>query len=96
MKYCDSKGTILLSAERGKKKDTLLLSVSNDYKEGAHVDYSRFFERFYRNDESHNSQKAGYGIGLSIARELSSLLSIPLTVEYKDGRIAFVLTVRMK
>lgn len=96
VKYCDSKGTILLSAERGKKKDTLLLSVSNDYKEGAHVDYSRFFERFYRNDESHNSQKAGYGIGLSIARELSSLLSIPLTVEYKDGRIAFVLTVRMK
>ena len=96
VKYCDDGGTILLSAEKGKKKDTLRLSVSNDYKDGKDVDYSRFFERFYRNDESHNSKKTGYGIGLSIARELSSLLSIPLTVEYKDGRIAFVMIVKTK
>lgn len=96
VKYCDEGGTILLSASRGKKKGTVRFVVSNDYKEGEHVDYSRFFERFYRNDESHNSKKSGYGIGLSIARELSSLLSIPLTVEYKDGRIAFVLTLKTK
>lgn len=96
VKYCDDGGTILLSAEKGKKKDTLRLSVSNDYKDGKDLDYSRFFERFYRNDESHNSKKTGYGIGLSIARELSSLLSIPLTVEYKDGRIAFVMIVKTK
>lgn len=96
VKYCDEKGTIMLSASHGKKKDTVLFTVSNDYKDGEHVDYSRFFERFYRNDESHNSKKSGYGIGLSIARELSSLLSVPLTVEYKDGRIAFVLTLRTK
>lgn len=57
VKYCDDNGTIAIDAEKGKKKDSILLTVSNDYKDGAHVDYSRFFERFYRNDESHNSKK---------------------------------------
>ena len=33
-----------------------------------------FFERFYREDTSHSSEKAGYGIGLSIAEELVKLL----------------------
>ena len=96
VKYCDDNGTIAIDAEKGKKKDSILLTVSNDYKDGAHVDYSRFFERFYRNDESHNSKKAGYGIGLSIAKELSSLLSIPLSVTYKDGRISFHLLLKTK
>ena len=94
VKYCDDNGTIAIDAEKGKKKDSILLTVSNDYKDGAHVDYSRFFERFYRNDESHNSEKAGYGIGLSIAGELSSLLQAPLSVSYKDGKITFSITMK--
>lgn len=94
VKYCDEKGTITLSATKGKKD--ILLSVSNDYREGKGVDFSKFFERFYRNDESHNSEKAGYGIGLSIAQELSSLLSVPLSVTYKEGRISFHMTLRAK
>ena len=96
VKYCDDGGTIAMTAVKGKKKGTILLSISNDYKDGAHEDYSRFFERFYRDDESHNSKKAGYGIGLSIAKELSSLLSIPFTVTYQDGRISFNLLLKIK
>ena len=75
VKYCDKGGTISVSAAGTKKNVTV--SVTNDYKEGEGVDYSRFFERFYRNDESHNSEKAGYGIGLSIAGELSSCCRLP-------------------
>ena len=93
IKYCDDEGTITVSAVRGHKKE-IRLSVSNDYKDGKDVDFKRFFERFYRNDESHNSKKSGYGIGLSIARELSGLLSIPLTVSWKDGRIYFTLIMK--
>lgn len=93
IKYCDDEGTITVSAARGQKKE-IKLSVSNDYKDGKDVDYKRFFERFYRSDESHNSKKSGYGIGLSIARELSDLLSLPLNVSWKDGRIYFSLTIK--
>jgi two-component system sensor histidine kinase CiaH len=92
VKYCDKGGTISVSAAGTKKNVTV--SVTNDYKEGEGVDYSRFFERFYRNDESHNSEKAGYGIGLSIAGELSSLLQAPLSVSYKDGKITFSITMK--
>ena len=92
VKYCDKGGTISVSAAGTKKNVTV--SVTNDYKEGGGVDYSRFFERFYRNDESHNSEKAGYGIGLSIAGELSSLLQAPLSVSYKDGKITFSITMK--
>ena len=92
VQYCDKGGTISVSAAGTKKNVTV--SVTNDYKEGEGVDYSRFFERFYRNDESHNSEKAGYGIGLSIAGELSSLLQAPLSVSYKDGKITFSITMK--
>lgn len=95
VKYCDDKGTVTLAASEG-KKDAIVLSVSNDYKDGKGVDFEKFFERFYRNDESHSSEKKGYGIGLSIARELSSLLSIPLSVTYKDRRISFHLQLKKK
>ena len=93
IKYCDDEGTITVKAVRSNKKE-IELSVSNDYKDGKDVDYKRFFERFYRNDESHNSKKSGYGIGLSIARELSGLLSLPLNVSWKEGRIYFTLIIR--
>ena len=51
IKYCDDGGTIkveLTCSRRG-----AVLTVSNDYAEGANVDYTRFFERFYRQDEAH-------------------------------------------
>ena len=67
------------------------MAISNTYADGANMDYSHFFERFYRGDESHNSQKAGYGIGLSMAEELAQLLKGKLGVSYKDGVITFTI-----
>ena len=48
-----------------------------------------FFERFYRADASHNSQKGGYGIGLSMAQEIVSMMKGKLSVDWKKGRIIF-------
>lgn len=87
-KYCDDGGTIRAVLEPHGKKGFRAL-VSNDYKNGAGQDYTHFFERFYRGDESHNSQKAGYGIGLSMAQEATRLLGGKIQVEYRDGVITF-------
>jgi signal transduction histidine kinase len=89
VKYCDDGGTVKVSLHSGKKHRGAVIMVANDYADGSEVDYERFFERFYRNDESHNSKKAGYGIGLSMAQELVKLLQGHLGVGYTEGKIIF-------
>ena len=88
IKYCDDGGTIDVAlAQKGKG---VKLTVSNHYAEGENVDYSRFFDRFYRQDESHNIDKGGYGIGLSIADSLVRQYKGKIDVSWKDGMISFV------
>ncbi len=86
-KYCDDGGVI--SVRLSAKGRNVTASISNDYKDGEGVDYNRFFERFYREDESHNSSKKGYGIGLSMASELIKIFKGKITVTYNDGSISF-------
>lgn len=92
VKYCDADGavSVRLTAEKHMAK----LTVSNSYADGKDVDYERFFERFYRADESHNSKKSGYGIGLSIAKQMVEILGGQLQVGWENGSIRF--TVQMK
>ena len=91
-KYCDEKGTIRFELKhRGKNKGARLV-VSNDFAKGEGVDYSKFFERFYRGDSSHNSKKAGYGIGLSMAKGFAEQFKGKIQVSFKDGVISFTVT----
>lgn len=90
IKYCDEKGNILVSVKT--KGKNIKISVSNDYAEGENTDYSKFFERFYRKDESHNIEKGGYGIGLSIAESIVERYRGNLKADWKDGRISFICT----
>ncbi|MFC2283358.1 MAG: sensor histidine kinase, partial [Lachnoanaerobaculum saburreum] len=54
-KYCDDGGTVGVGLlQHGITFKKAKLVVSNTYKSGKGVDYSRFFERFYREDKSHN------------------------------------------
>lgn len=90
IKYCDSEGTVrveLVSQRRG-----LRLTVSNSYKDGANVDFNKFFERFYREDKSHNIDKGGYGIGLSIAENICRQYSGDIRAAWKNGEISFICT----
>lgn len=88
-KYCDDDGTIVVSlvAATGHAAFT----VANDYAEGKDVDYDKFFERFYRADTSHNAEKKGFGIGLSIASELTRAIGAKIKTDWQDGRIRFTL-----
>ena len=95
VKYCDDGGAILIRLSQSGKN--AVLTVSNDYTEGADVDYTRFFERFYRQDEARtisadaqdSTSKCGYGIGLSIAESLVKSMNGSIRVSWKDGRISF-------
>ena len=53
------------------------------------MDYNRFLDRFYREDQSHNIDKGGFGIGLSIADSIVSQYRGKLEVSYQNGVIEF-------
>ncbi|MDO4620788.1 MAG: HAMP domain-containing sensor histidine kinase [Lachnospiraceae bacterium] len=88
-KYCDEKGTVSVQFASVRKGKQVRLIVSNSYKDGANVNYSRFFDRFYREDQSHNVDRGGYGIGLSIAESLCQQYGGSITASWKDGMISF-------
>ena len=89
-KYCDDLGTVRVRLMPLRKGKTVRLTVSNTYKDGANIDYSRFFERFYREDSSHNTERGGYGIGLSIAESICQQYGGNITASWKDGEISFI------
>lgn len=92
IKYCDAGGEVEVSLAAAKRGATL--TVSNTYAEGESVDYSHFFDRFYREDKSHNIDKGGYGIGLSIAESICTQMGGKISAAWKDGVISFVCNLR--
>lgn len=92
-KYCDEDGQIFVTLTKAKRRKRARLIVSNSYAAGENVDYSRFFDRFYREDESHNHKRAGYGIGLSMAESLVNLFKGKIAVSYKKGLIVFTVLI---
>ena len=88
-KYCDEDGQIFVTLTKAKRGKRARLTVANSYADGKNVDYSRFFDRFYREDESHNQKQPGYGIGLSMAESLVRIFEGRIWVSYKKGLIGF-------
>ena len=82
-KYCDEDGQIFVTLTKAKRGKRARLTVANSYADGKNVDYSRFFDRFYREDESHNQKQPGYGIGLSMAESLVRIFKGRIWVSYK-------------
>ena len=91
VKYCDDGGavSVILQSMGRRIGKTARLVVSNSYADGADVDFSRFFDRFYRQDESHNHEKSGYGIGLSMAQNIVERMNGKIQASWEDGMISF-------
>lgn len=90
-KYCDPEGTVTVRLRQiGRTRKRARLEVSNTYKDGKAVDYSKFFERFYRIEESHNNREhKGFGIGLSMAQSMVKLFKGRIFASYKNDTITF-------
>lgn len=89
IKYCDPQGEILIKISQPKRGKYTIFQFSNNYAAGKNVNYTRFFDRFYREDKSHNTDKGGYGIGLSIAETIVEQYHGRAEVGWKDGIITF-------
>ena len=92
IKYCDDGGEIKVSVHQ--KGKGVKIAGSNNYSAGKDVDYTRFLDRFYREDQSHNIDKGGFGIGLSIADSIVRQYRGKLDVGYQDGVIEFSATLK--
>ena len=88
-KYCDDGGTVRLTLHPKSRGKGIHLTVTNTYADGEGIDYSRFFDRFYREDTSHNSKKSGYGIGLSMAKQIVENHHGRIFISYRKPDISF-------
>ena len=94
-KYCDPEGEVMVVLAKSRLNQNAVLTVANSYKNGAGIDANRFFERFYREDESHHydgKQKLGFGIGLSMAQDLVSAFGGKINASWSDGVMNFTVT----
>ena len=94
-KYCDPGGEVMVVLAKSRLNQNAVLTVANSYKNGTGIDTNRFFERFYREDESHHydgKQKSGFGIGMSMAQDLVSAFGGKINASWSDGVMNFTVT----
>ena len=84
LKYSDEGGTISVSA--GKKGKTCCLQVKNTGTGIEPEDLEKIFERFYRADKAHNREVEGFGLGLSIAKNIVDIHKGKIRAESVPGK----------
>lgn len=92
VKYCDDNGEISLSLHANNKRQVKLV-VGNSYAAGKDENFNHFFERFYREDQSHHhGKKGGFGVGLSMAKNLVAVMKGTIKASWQAGKIYFTVT----
>lgn len=83
LKYSPENGRITLSLHKAGK--IIHLTVTNTAEAVTKENLSYLFDRFYRTDQSRNSQTGGFGIGLSIAKAVVTAHKGKITATTADG-----------
>jgi len=81
VKYNKSDGTVTLSAEE--TDQTIWISVADTGIGIAPEEKDRIFDKFYRSDSGEVRERAGHGLGLSLANDIVKLHNGSLSVESK-------------
>ena len=93
LKYSPAGGRLAVKLE--KQGRSIALTVSNTAVQLLDRDkLPHLFDRFYRTDQSRNSQTGGYGLGLSIARSIVLAHKGKIRAESADGN-SLVITVNL-
>lgn len=89
LKYSPAGGR--LEVRLKKQGKTMLLTVSNTSVQPLESDkVAQLFDRFYRTDQSRNSQTGGYGLGLSIAKSIVEAHKGKIRAEMTDSEMLSV------
>ena len=70
-------------------KSEIKLEVINEGEPIPESEYEKIFERFYRNDKSHNRKNGRYGLGLAIAKNIVLAHSGNIKAYSKEGFTTF-------
>jgi len=84
IKYSLNSGTIHISTNTQNHTTTLL--IRDEGTGMSNHELEKIFERFYRTDSSRNSIIGGNGLGLSIVKRFTDLLSIGIAVKSQPGK----------
>ncbi len=84
VKYSDADSTIAISLYR--KGGRIIFKTLNDVAGIDKGNHDIIFERFYRRDESRNSNMGGFGIGLSAAKSITNAHKGKIQATSKDGK----------
>ncbi|AFY37395.1 integral membrane sensor signal transduction histidine kinase [[Leptolyngbya] sp. PCC 7376] len=82
----------LIAIETFQAKQNIILKISNPSKGLKGGDRQKIFERFKREDSSHNRKVEGFGLGLSLSREIVRAHGGELTLEPASKLVTFTLS----
>lgn len=95
IKYNKENGTITLSCINKKNTVSLIIKDTGIGMDSKNLD--KIFDRFYREDESHNRKKKGSGLGLNIVKQISEIINAKISVESEiDKGSKFTITLNKK
>lgn len=84
MKYSPDGGIVTLDVYT-RKKMLLISAFNTTFVPISKESITHLFDRFYRTDASRNSETGGHGIGLSIARAITTAHNGKITAETQNG-----------
>ena len=83
IKYSESDKQIEIDIKNN--SNSLLCSIKDQGYGMTEEQVKKIFDRFYRNDNSRNSEVGGFGLGLAIVKKLCEMQNITLSVDSKIG-----------